>query len=262
MLLKFWDEAFLTATYLINMLPSKVIHNDTHVHHLLGTQPDYKSLRVFGCACWPNLRPYNQRKLAFRSKQCVFLGYSPRHKGVKCLEVATGRVYASRDVVFDDAVFPFQNLHPNVGALLRNEILLLDPSLLNFEQGGDNTNDSHVANFPTNPAPSSPCCAPQETTGHQLTAGENLAPNGAPMAENSAHEILTDEDESAEHGADFLTDSASSSDQAPSDHAPSVSDHAPHASPAASHSSRARGVHARSSRATAPAGSSARGFPA
>jgi histone deacetylase 1/2 len=27
--LKFWDEAFLTATYLINMLPSKVINNDT-----------------------------------------------------------------------------------------------------------------------------------------------------------------------------------------------------------------------------------------
>jgi histone deacetylase 1/2 len=67
--LEFWDEAFLTATYLINMLPSKVIHNDTPVHRLFGTQPDYQSLRVFGCACWPNLRPYNQRKLAFRSKR-------------------------------------------------------------------------------------------------------------------------------------------------------------------------------------------------
>jgi histone deacetylase 1/2 len=66
--LKFWDEAFLTATYLINMLPSKVINNDTPVHRLLGTRPDYNSLRVFGCACWPNLRPYNKRKLAFRSK--------------------------------------------------------------------------------------------------------------------------------------------------------------------------------------------------
>jgi histone deacetylase 1/2 len=29
--LKFWDEAFLTATYLINMLPSRVIQNDTPV---------------------------------------------------------------------------------------------------------------------------------------------------------------------------------------------------------------------------------------
>jgi hypothetical protein len=33
--LKFWDEAFLTATYLINMLPSKTIDNDTPMEHLL-----------------------------------------------------------------------------------------------------------------------------------------------------------------------------------------------------------------------------------
>jgi hypothetical protein len=130
--LKFWDEAFLTATYIINMLPSKIINNDTPVHRLLGTQSNYSSLRVFGCACWPNLRPYNKRKLAFRSKQCVFLGYSPRHKGVKCLEVATGRVYISRDVVFDESVFPFKTLHPNVGALLRKQILLLDFSKKKF----------------------------------------------------------------------------------------------------------------------------------
>jgi hypothetical protein len=159
------------------MLPSKVIHNDTPMHRLFGTKPDYQSLRVFGCACWPNLRPYNQRKLAFRSKQCVFLGYSPRHKGVKCLEVATGRVYVSRDVVFDDAMFPFQTLHPNAGALLPREILLLEPALTYFDQGGDNSTDPHAANFHTNPVSSSPCCAPQETTGRQLVAGQNLAQN-------------------------------------------------------------------------------------
>ena len=127
--IKFWDEAFITATYLINMLPSKVIKNETPMHRLFGTRPAYSSLCVFGCACWPNLRHYNKRKLAFRSTQCVFLGYSPRHKGVKCLEVSTGHVYISRDVVFYEAVFPFASLHPNVGASLRKEILLLDPSL-------------------------------------------------------------------------------------------------------------------------------------
>jgi hypothetical protein len=33
--LKFWDEAFLTATHLINMLPSKTIDNDTPMERLL-----------------------------------------------------------------------------------------------------------------------------------------------------------------------------------------------------------------------------------
>ena len=42
--LKFWDEAFLTATYLINLMPSKVINNTSPTERLLGTTPDYKSL--------------------------------------------------------------------------------------------------------------------------------------------------------------------------------------------------------------------------
>ena len=79
--LKFWDEAFIAATYLINRTPSKVIQYETPLEHLFHQKPSYTSLRVFGCACWPNLRPYNARKLQFRSKQCVFLGYSNLHKG-------------------------------------------------------------------------------------------------------------------------------------------------------------------------------------
>lgn len=128
--LKFWDEAFLTAVYLINILPSRVIKHETPTERLFHTKPDYTPLRVFGCACWPNLRPYNNRKLMFRSKQCVFLGYSVQHKGVKCLDVSTGRVYISRDVVFDEIQFPFEKLHPNAGALLLKEILLLPHTFL------------------------------------------------------------------------------------------------------------------------------------
>jgi hypothetical protein len=144
--LKFWDEAFLAATYLINRTPSKVINYATPLERLFHHTPDYSSLRVFGCACYPNLRPYNQHKLDFRSKQCVFLGYSSMHKGFKCLEVSTGRVYISRDVVFDESEFPFSKLHPNAGARLREEISLLPLNLLNpskSEHLGD-----HVTNLP------------------------------------------------------------------------------------------------------------------
>jgi histone deacetylase 1/2 len=93
--LKFWDEAFLTAAFLINRMPSKVIENQTPLERLFHQQPDYSTLRTFGCACWPNLHPYNNKKLQYRSKQCVFLGYSHMHKGFKCLDVASGRVYIS-----------------------------------------------------------------------------------------------------------------------------------------------------------------------
>mgnify|MGYP006961257217 CR=1 FL=1 len=96
----FWDEAFHTACFLINHLPGRTIGMTTPLQQLFGTAPDYTFLRTFGCARWPCLRPYNNRKIQFRSKRCVFLGYSSMHKGYKCLHVSSIRVYISRDVIF------------------------------------------------------------------------------------------------------------------------------------------------------------------
>jgi hypothetical protein len=44
--LKFWDEAFLTATYLINRMPSKVIHDQTPFEHL------HRPPRLFTFTCF------------------------------------------------------------------------------------------------------------------------------------------------------------------------------------------------------------------
>ena len=73
-----------------------------------------------------------------------FLGYSNLHKGYKCLEISTGRIYISRDVIFDETLFPFSKLHPNAGALLRAEIALLsDPPMLP-DSGGELNERDHV----------------------------------------------------------------------------------------------------------------------
>lgn len=94
-------------------MPSRTTDNQVPLSRLFGKPPDYNMLRVFGCACWPNLRPYRSRKLKFRSAQCVFLRYSDLHKGCKCLHSQTGRIYISRDVVFDENVFPFRQVSKN-----------------------------------------------------------------------------------------------------------------------------------------------------
>jgi hypothetical protein len=105
--LKYWDEAFLTATYLINRLPSRVIQGDTPYYRVFKETPNYGFLRTFGCACWPNLRPYNSHKLQFHSKQCIFLGYSTLHKGYKCLNLSSGRIYTSEMLFLMNKFFPF-----------------------------------------------------------------------------------------------------------------------------------------------------------
>jgi hypothetical protein len=128
--LKFLNEAFITVVYLINRTRSKVINHETPLEHLFHVKPNYLSLRTFVCACWPNLRPYNDRKLQFRFKQCAFLGYSNQHKGFKCPDISEGHVYISRDVVFDEGIFPFAKLHSNAGARQRAEISLLPSHLV------------------------------------------------------------------------------------------------------------------------------------
>ena len=51
----------------------------------------------------------------------MFLGYSPIQKGVNCLDVSTGCVYISSDVIFYEAVFSFEHIHPNdVGCLIKD----------------------------------------------------------------------------------------------------------------------------------------------
>jgi transposase InsO family protein len=42
--IKFWDEAFLTATYLINRLPTRVIDNKCPLERLLNSPPNYSLL--------------------------------------------------------------------------------------------------------------------------------------------------------------------------------------------------------------------------
>lgn len=95
----YWADAFETAVYLINLLPTKTLKNNSPYSLVFNQAPDYKFLKILGCTRWPNLRPYNKHKLPFRSTPCLFLGYSTTYKGYKCLDLQTHRLY-SRDVVF------------------------------------------------------------------------------------------------------------------------------------------------------------------
>ncbi|PNX65368.1 hypothetical protein L195_g054500, partial [Trifolium pratense] len=81
-----------TAIYLINRLPSSINPNKSPYSLLFNKEPDYTTLKPFGC-----LKGY----------KCVFLGYSNAHKGYKCVN-SHERVFVSRHVVFNENHFPFR----------------------------------------------------------------------------------------------------------------------------------------------------------
>jgi hypothetical protein len=53
--LRFWDEAFITACYLINHLPNRSRGSVAPLETLLQHKPNYNQLKAFRCAYWPNL---------------------------------------------------------------------------------------------------------------------------------------------------------------------------------------------------------------
>jgi hypothetical protein len=107
----YWADALHTATHL-NRLPSKAVSHPTPHFALYSTTPSYDHLSMFGCACYPNTSATAPHKLSPRSTCCLFLGYSPDHKGYRCLDLASHCIIISRHVVFDEDEFPLASSSP------------------------------------------------------------------------------------------------------------------------------------------------------
>ncbi|RVW45480.1 Retrovirus-related Pol polyprotein from transposon TNT 1-94 [Vitis vinifera] len=113
----FWGETILTATYLINRMPSRVLTFQSprqlflqqfpHTHAASSDLP----LKVFGCTAFVHVYPQNRSKFAPRANKCIFLGYSPTQKGYKCYSPTNKRFYTTMDVSFFEHVFFYPKSH-------------------------------------------------------------------------------------------------------------------------------------------------------
>ncbi|GJV18627.1 putative RNA-directed DNA polymerase [Tanacetum coccineum] len=110
---RFWGECILTATHVINRLPSKVIKNKTPFELIWNEKPNYDFLKVFGCLVYFKNTDTKGDKFEERGKLGAFLGYPPRTKGYKILELETRKIIVSRDVYFHEENFPFKNVQGN-----------------------------------------------------------------------------------------------------------------------------------------------------
>ncbi|TXG49982.1 hypothetical protein EZV62_025857 [Acer yangbiense] len=88
---------------------SSVLSFTSPYEKLFARKPNYNFFKTFGCTCFPYLRDYSKHKLDFHTSKCVFIGYSINHKGYKCLH-SNGKVFISRNVVFNELEFPFKSL--------------------------------------------------------------------------------------------------------------------------------------------------------
>lgn len=74
--LSLWSFTFKIAIYHINRVPAPFLKNRSPFECLFNSKPNFSKLKIFGCLCYPWLRPYTSHKLEQRSRACLFLGYS------------------------------------------------------------------------------------------------------------------------------------------------------------------------------------------
>lgn len=128
---------------------------------------------MFGCLCYPLLRPYGLHKLEYRSKPCIFLRY--KYAGYKCLDpVITNKVYLSRHAIFNEDFFPAKDqttsqLSCRISAQGDAPFILPVPIPIT-----NAPNTQPVSSLPTTPSPSAPSAA-----SHDLVTTLDLTPTPA-----------------------------------------------------------------------------------
>jgi hypothetical protein len=101
----FWADAVLTATYLLNRMPCRVLKGKSPFEILFADKSPFSvPLKVFGCVSFVhNLNP-SRDKLDPRAHKCIFLGYSHTQKGYRYYSPFLQKHFVSADVTFFEDV--------------------------------------------------------------------------------------------------------------------------------------------------------------
>lgn len=104
-----WGEAVYTAAYLINRSPTRALKmNKTPAELWFGKVPDVSKLRIFGCKAYSWIPSQKRSKFDKKSKEHVMVGYAPN--GYRLWNQAERKIVVSRDVKFDENVFPMSDV--------------------------------------------------------------------------------------------------------------------------------------------------------
>ena len=117
-----WGEAAMTATYLLNLLPTAALDETTPFEEWKEIKPDLGHLRIFGSECWVHVPKATRKKLDNHAVKGTFVGYAETRNTYRV--AVNGKVSVYRDVRFRENVVgmvptsavTFEKTTPSTGA--------------------------------------------------------------------------------------------------------------------------------------------------
>ncbi|XP_070026377.1 uncharacterized protein [Nicotiana sylvestris] len=106
--LHFWGECVSTSVYLLNRLPTVLLKGASPFEKLYGKVPSLQHLKVFGSLCYATSTSKSD-KFSPRAIPDVHLGYSSVQKGYILHGLHSKSFFVSRDIVFQEDIFPFKH---------------------------------------------------------------------------------------------------------------------------------------------------------
>ncbi|XP_044478092.1 uncharacterized protein LOC123205234 [Mangifera indica] len=88
----FWVEAVATSVYLLNISPTKAVHNITPYEAWWNRKPNVSALKIFGCIAYAMLTINDRTKMDKKSEKCIFVGYSDETKGYRLYNPITKKL--------------------------------------------------------------------------------------------------------------------------------------------------------------------------
>lgn len=100
---KWWPEALMYASAVINRTPMERLGKKSPHEALYGKKPDGLPIHTWGSTCYAHTpkQKRSDNKLSDRALECQLLGLAQDYKGYRLLDVKNNKYLIARDVRFE-----------------------------------------------------------------------------------------------------------------------------------------------------------------